>query len=510
MRRTGHYLVSGALAGAVLAAVPAVRPSAQTRGAVTFSEHVAPIVFNKCTPCHRPGEAAPFALQSYADAKQHGLLMASAVEARIMPPWKAAPGDYAFAGDRRLTEAEIETIVRWADAGMPEGDRKKLPPTPRFTEGWSLGPPDLVVSMPVAFDVPADGPDVYRSFVLPLNLGEDRWVRAIDFRPSARSVVHHSLFFADGTGGARERDARDATPGFAGGMGGFGGRGNAAAALLGLVRQGGGRGGRGGRAGAQGSGADSAGAAIDPAVVNAVGGGLGGYALGAQPRALPDGLAVFVPKGADLVLSTHFHPTGKVEHEKSTVGIYFAKEPPTQAFGVLQLPAVFGVFEGLNIPPGEKNYTIRDSFVLPVDVKAFNTGAHAHYLATRMQLTATLPDGATRTLLKIDDWDFAWQEQYQYKDFVLLPKGTRLDATISYDNSADNPRNPSQPPVRVTWGEQSTDEMGSMLLQIVAAHPEDLPTLQTAYIAHVREAALSGPGLFQLMQQRGARGRGRR
>jgi hypothetical protein len=506
MPKPRYYWVSGALAGTACAVFWAVTPRAQTREAVTFSEHVAPIVFNKCTSCHRPGEAAPFALQTYADAREHGHLMAAAVAARVMPPWKAAPGDYAFAGDRRLTDAEIATIGRWVEGGMREGDPKKLPAMPRFTEGWSLGQPDLVVSMPVAFDVPADGPDVYRSFVLPLNLSEDRWLRAIDFRPSARSVVHHSLFFADATGGARERDARDATPGFAGGMGGFGGSGRLQALL------GGARGARGRGAGGRRGGAARAGGSgnVDPAIVNAVGGSLGGYALGAQARALPDGLALLVPKGADLVLSTHFHPSGKVEHEKSTVGLYFAKQPPTQAFGVVQLPPVFGVFEGLNIPPGEKNYTISDSFVLPVDVKAFNTGAHAHYLATRMHLTATLPDGTRRTLLKIDEWDFAWQEQYQFKDFVLLPQGTRLDASISYDNSADNPRNPSQPPVRVTWGEQSSDEMGSMMLQLIAARPEDLPALQQAYVAHVRESALNGPGLFQLLQQRAGRGRRRR
>jgi len=216
---------------------------------------------------------------------------------------------------------------------------------------------------------------------------------------------------------------------------------------------------------------------------------------------LPDGLAFFVPKEADLVLSTHFHPSGKVEQEASTVGLYFASAPPTQAFAGLALPPLFGVFEGIDIPPGEKEYTIRDSFVLPVDVKAFNVGAHAHYLAKRMKLTATLPDGATKTLLQIDDWDFAWQDQYPFENFVLLPKGTRLDGWITYDNSADNPRNPSHPPKRVAWGEQSTDEMGSVGLLVVAAHEDDLPTLQEVYANHVRQAALTRPGLRRLMQQ---------
>jgi hypothetical protein len=460
---------------------------------VTFSEDVAPIVFNKCATCHRPGEAAPFSLQSYADVKRRGALISAAVTSGLMPPWKASPGDYAFRGDRRLSAPEIDVIKQWVSAGMPEGDPAKLPQMPKFTQGWQLGEPDLVVSMKEAFEVPAEGPDVYRNFVLPLNLTEDRWVRAVDFRPSARAVVHHSLFFLDATGAARRQDAEDSTPGFAGAMGGFAGRGN----LAGLLGIGGGRG--GGRNGAGRADRREA-ADQDVDVMRAIA-GLGGWALGAQARMMPDGLAYFVPKGSDLVLSTHFHPSGKAEKETSVVGIYFAKAAPTQAFSGVQLPPIFGVLEGINIPAGEKEYTIRDSWVLPVDVKAFNAGAHAHYLAKHMTLTATFPDRTTRTLLEIRDWNFAWQEQYQFKEFVPLPKGTRLDVTITYDNSADNPRNPNRPPARVTWGEQSTDEMGAMGLQVVTDRPEDLRVLQRAFADHVREAAMARPGLRQMMMR---------
>ena len=216
-------------------------------------------------------------------------------------------------------------------------------------------------------------------------------------------------------------------------------------------------------------------------------GGLGGWALGAQPHALPEGLAFFLPKGSDLVLSTHFHPSGKAEREASVVGLYFSEAPPTLAFAVVQLPPIFGVLEGLDISAGEKEYTIRDSWTVPVDVKAFNAGAHAHYLAKRMTLTATFPAGETKTLLEIEDWDFAWQDQYQFQEFVVLPKGTRLDVVITYDNSADNPRNPSHPPARVMWGEQSTDEMGGMGLQVVADRDEDLAVFQQAFLQHVRQ-----------------------
>jgi len=192
-------------------------PSAQAP--VTFSEHVAPIVFANCTSCHRPGEAAPFSLMSYRDARPLAKAIASATAAHAMPPWKAGPSDYPFANARQLSADQIATLQKWVADGALEGDPARLPPLPRFTEGWQLGPPDLTVSMRDAFEVPARGADVYRNFVVPLNLDRDTWVRALEFKPSAKSVVHHSLFFLDATGGARERDAEDPLPGFPGGMG---------------------------------------------------------------------------------------------------------------------------------------------------------------------------------------------------------------------------------------------------------------------------------------------------
>jgi hypothetical protein len=454
---------------------------------VTFSEHVAPIVFANCTPCHRPGEAAPFPLTSYREVRPVAKAIAAATSSRVMPPWKAGPSDFEFQNVRQLSPDQIVTLQRWVAEGTLEGDPAQLPPLPRFTDGWQLGAPDLVVTMSEPFEVPAGGPDIYRNFVVPLNLDRDTWIQAVAFKPSARAVVHHSLFFLDDTGVARERDAADPLPGFPGGMG--------AARVPGI--------GRGGRAGVAGllAGRDTADRPDDP--VARSGGGLGGWALGGRALQLPDGLAFFVPKGADLILSTHFHPAGKMEHEQSTVGLYFADAPPTQAFTTIQLPPIFGVFEGLDIPAGEQRYVVKDSFVVPVDVLAFSVGAHAHYLGKHMKLTATLPDSTVRTLLRIDDWDFSWQERYSFKSFVALPKGTRLDVEITYDNSTANKRNPSRPPVRVRWGEESTDEMGSIGLQVVAAVPGELRHLQQAFGDHVRQAALTRPGLRQLLQRRG-------
>jgi hypothetical protein len=365
---------------------------------------------------------------------------------------------------------------------MPEGNTADLPKTPAFAEGWQLGKPDLVVKMPKAYVVKAEGPDIYRNFVLPLNLSQDTWVSAIEFRPSARSVVHHTLMFYDATGTARKRDGEDGQPGFGGGMGGLlgGNRGaGAGGGLRGLLS------GQSGAAGGLGS--------------------LGGWALGANAAMLPDDLAYHVPKGADIILSTHFHPTGKSESEQSAVGLYFAKKAPAKQFTGIQLPPLFGVFSGINIPAGDKDFIIEDQYTLPVDVQAFGVSAHAHYLGKEMKLTALLPDGKLKTLIWIPDWDFNWQGQYLYKDDVPLPKGTKLSVRIRYDNSAANPRNPSTPPKNVRWGEQSTDEMGSVILRLVAASESDLPVLEQDYRKHVRErmfAGARGGGLRRLLNNR--------
>ena len=218
LRRGWPFACVAFVVGAVVFRQGAAHPQAQ--GPITFSQHVAPIMFANCTGCHRPGEAAPFQLMNYRDARPLAKAIAAATASRVMPPWKAGPGDVEFANARQLTTEQIEIIQRWVADGALEGDARLLPALPRFTEGWQLGPPDLVVSMSEAFEVPASGPDVYRSFVVPLNLDRDVWVRAIDFRPSARAVVHHSLFFLDGTGSARERDESDPGPGFRGSMGG--------------------------------------------------------------------------------------------------------------------------------------------------------------------------------------------------------------------------------------------------------------------------------------------------
>ena len=363
-----------------------------------------------------------------------------------MPPWHAAHGYGEFADERRLTDQQIATIGEWVKQGMPQGDPRKMPKLPAFPDGWHLGKPDLVLEMPAAYEVPADGPDIYRNFVLPTNISEDKWVRAVEFHPGARKAVHHAIFGYIRGGGAAKLDGADGKPGFAG--------------------------------------FTSLGLGAAPGM--APSGPLGGWAVGSTPVSLQDGLAFPLAKGSDFVLQLHFHPTGKVEKERSTIGIYFTDKAPERRIWNIGQPGFFGLLSNIDIPPGEKNYSIKGTMKMPVDMRAYSVMAHAHYLGKEMKATATLPDGTVVPLLWVKDWDFNWQDRYNYEEPVLLPKGTQLDVTITYDNSADNPRNPSNPPKRVRWGLESFDEMGGVQFVMTTTNAADEAFMQRIGAAVVK------------------------
>jgi mono/diheme cytochrome c family protein len=424
--------VAISLCFAVWLTASATSPTAPTTraAAVTFSEHIAPILYDNCVTCHRPGEAAPFSLISYEDAAKRASLLADVTKSRYMPPWHAEPGFGDFADERRLTDAQIDSIAEWVKQGMPRGSAA-MPKLPAFTEGWQLGKPDLVLEMPEAFDIPADGPDLYRNFAIPTGLTEDKWVRAVEYRPGSRRVVHHALFgFARG-GAVKELIPSEAKPGFGGAM---------------PVR-------------------------FIPAFAPA--GDLGGWAVGTTPRFLPENLSWTMNKGSDFILQLHLHPTGKPEKERSTVGLYFANTPPPRKVRETMAPGLFGALANIDIPAGEKAYVVKGTARTFANMRAYSVLAHAHYLGKEMKAVATFPDGTTKPLLWIKDWDFNWQDRYVYKQPVDLPKGTRIDVTITYDNSADNPHNPCNPPRRVQWGVQSYDEMGAIVFQTMTSSDAD-------------------------------------
>ena len=424
--------------------------AASAADAPNFNKDIAPIVWKNCAGCHRPGEVGPFSLLTYKDAAKRASFLHEITESRRMPPWKAEPGFGEFHDTRRLSDQEIRTIARWAEAGAPEGNAKDLPPAPRFPEGWQLGTPDLVLEVSEPFSIPASGRDVYRCFVIPIPTESDRTVSAVEFRPGNRKVVHHALLFLDNIGAARKKDEADAGPGYSS----FGGPG------------------------------------ILPT------GSLGGWAPGAMSRFLPDGVGKFLRKGSDLVLQVHYHPDGKPETDRTTVGIYFTKTPARQIVAGISVRS-----RDLDIAPGEARYHVTaQSAPLPVDAQAIGITPHMHYVGKEMKVVAEAPDGKTTPLIWIKDWDFNWQGQYQYRSPIKLTKGTVIKLDAYYDNTADNPRNPSDPPKRVHWGEQTTDEMCLLGVQVVTDSMADLRKI----------TAMRGNGLGALLVGGGGAGDGER
>jgi tetratricopeptide (TPR) repeat protein len=347
-----------------------------------------------------------------------------------MPPWLPAPGDIEFIGERRLSEAQITVFTDWLTTGMPEGDPALSPPTPVWPGGWDLGPPDLVVTMPSAYAVPATGPDIYRHFVIPVPLKRRRYVAAWQFIPRSRAV-HHAFIRLDRSGQARRHDAADPDPGF--------------------------------------PGMDT------PAGIELPEGHFSSWQPGAAPRRIQPGLSWALDPGVDLVIQMHLQPLGRMESLKADIGFYFTDQPPTNHLFKVAL----GSFD-IDLPPGSSNVVVTDQFVLPGFADLLGLLPHTHYLGRRVEARAILPAGAQKTLLLIPEWDFNWQGDYICRTPVRLPAGTRVLMEISFDNSTNNPRNPFHPPRRVRYGPSTTDEMAEIWLQLLPATPDDAKHLSEA------------------------------
>ena len=410
--RRNRLLVPATLAVALLTTTaPGLEPP-------TFSGDVARILQTRCQTCHRPGEHAPFPLLTYRDAYDKRDDIRDAVKGRVMPPWKPVPGFGDFVEPRRLTDDELTTLVRWIDAGAPEGDPAKLPPPRVFPEGWGLGPPDHVLEMAETYTVAARASDIYRCFVIPTSFSEDRWVTKVEYAPGDRKLVHHILSYIDTTSSAEALDRGDPGPGYTC----FGG----------------------------------------PGFVPA--GGLGGWAPGIQPRVMADGVGMLLPKGANVVVQMHYNnSTTESRTDRTRVGLHFARSPiDKRQRGIAVLNRTF------TIPPGERRYEVRASWTDPFgrDLHADTITPHMHLLGREMKVRATYPNGTVRPLIHIDDWDFNWQGSYTFTRPVPLPAGTRIDMVAVFDNSAERKGQPSKPPRAVSWGEGTTDKMAIAFVSI--------------------------------------------
>ena len=379
----------------------------KANGPVTYNRHIAPILQANCVECHRAGEVAPFELLTYQDAAKRASHMVEVVSEKRMPPWKVHEGHGEFIGERRLTPFEIDLLTRWSEAGTPEGEAADRPAAPTFATGWKLGEPDLVVKMPVAFQVPASGPDIFRFFVTDIPIPEDKMVVGIEFRPGNPRVVHHAIMYLDKSGQARKRDEATPEPGYEGFLtGGF-----------------------------------------------RPDGVLGFWAPGYTARLYGEEAGQLMRKGSDLAFQLHYHPSGKEEIDQSMIGIHFADKPVKKRVAGLAL-----INFDLKIPAGEARHRMDYSFTTPVALNIIEIVPHMHMIGTEMKVTATLPDGSSESLIWID-WDFNWQDVFRFRRPILLPAGTRIDVEGYFDNSDKNPFNPSTPPKQVMFGEQTIDEM---------------------------------------------------
>jgi len=403
------------LLAAVAFAVPA---SGQ---AVTYSREIARIFQAKCGQCHRPNDIAPFSLDSYQQAVAWAADIRRVVTEGLMPPWKPVEGHGVFRDSFALTAEERRQLLDWIDHGMPEGDPADLPPPVENPGEWVLGEPDRVLVMPEGF-TPRRGRDIYRCFVLEAGLEEDRFVSAIDILPGNRQAVHHVIVYLDESGEAARKKEEDGQPGY-NCLGGPGvplvNMSGSISSLLGF---------------------------------NAT---LGGWAPGARPRHLPDGIGMRLRKNARIVLQIHYYTAVSVEADRTRLGIYYSKKPVERSLYFLPLAQT-----NLEIPAGAERHIVRWDFLVPpfLDAQAISIFPHMHLLGTQIRVQAEL-FGRVTPLIYIDKWDFNWQGAYTYQEPVSLPAFSRLRMECEYNNSASNPRNPSNPPKVVRWGEETEDEM---------------------------------------------------
>jgi hypothetical protein len=387
----------------------------------TFYKDVLPVLQKNCQSCHRPGEAGPMSFLDYKSTRPWAKAIKAAVASKKMPPWPADAHFGKFANDRSLSDADLKTLVAWADSEAPEGNPKDAPKPVSWVEGWTIGKPDAVLQMPVAFDVPASGTIDYQYLVIPTGFTEDKWVTLAEVRPGNRALVHHVIAYIRPKGSPWMADAQPGVP--------FAPK----------------RGERRRPAAGEGQPAQQRNELPNELLV--------GYAPGMPAQICPKDTAKLLPAGADIVLQLHYTSNGTAGTDKTRVGLTFAKEQPK--YRELTMSATNNRFA---IPPGDGNYEVHSEITLQSDSELVNLMPHMHLRGKDFLYKAVYPTGETSTLLSVPKYDFNWQLVYWLDKPLVLPKGTKLDCTAHFDNSANNPANPD-PAKEVRWGDQSWEEM---------------------------------------------------
>jgi hypothetical protein len=431
--------IVAAAALAVFSVAASVQTAAQGRPAAapTFSKDVAPILYKNCANCHRAGEIGPMALLTYNDARPWAKSSAPRVANGTMPPWHADPTHGEFLNDRRLSDADRDTIVKWASGGAPEGNHADLPAPPTFAEGWQMGQPDVVFAMQEDYPIPAEGTIDYKWFEVPTNLTEDKWVQAIEIRPGARTNVHHVIAYmrtpppaqpaAAPAGGAAAAQGSRPTPPFtmAAGMG----RPPTAPKP------------------------DRAPVENDRPPTRTPGGWLGGFAPGQAVRVYQPGTALKIPAGAVVVLQMHYTANGQAAADRTRIGIRYASAPPKTEVRVVALAN-----QNFVLPAGAPDTRVDAEVTLNQDITLWSVLPHTHVRGKKWEVTAIYPDGRSELILNVPKYDFNWQTDYVFKQPLQLPKGTKLHTAAWYDNSPAHKANPD-PKKDVYWGDQTWEEM---------------------------------------------------
>jgi len=368
--------------------------------APTYHDRISRIVQANCLACHREGGAGPFALDTYDRVKGRRGMIQYVLEEKLMPPWHADEMGGPWRNVAALPADDLAAMLAWFDAGAPEGDPRNAPLPRSFAPGWRMGEPDAVVRLPEDFEIPAEGALDYQYAYVKTDFGEDKWIAAMEFRPTAPQVVHHALIFVEEP--RKEGESRDDFRGrWQGGLRGY----------------------------------------------------FGGMVPGQGPTIYPEGVAKKLPAGAWLKFQMHYTPNGAFARDRTEVGFIFADGPPVHEMH--HNSAMTTKFE---IPAGASNYEVRADATFPVDAVLYSFAPHMHLRGKAFRYDLIYPDGRAETILNIPRYDFNWQTAYRLLEPLRIPKGARIECTAWFDNSTDNPANPD-PTKRVEFGEQTWDEM---------------------------------------------------
>jgi hypothetical protein len=429
-------LLASVICGSVgLATVSAEQVGSAAAAAPTFSKDVAPIFYAKCVTCHRAGEIGPMSLITYREVRPWAASIRDKVSSRVMPPWHADPEHGSFRNDRSLSASEIDTVVRWVNAGSPEGNPSELPKAPQFADGWQIGKPDVVFEMATEYEIPARGTIDYQYFEVPTNFTQDMWIQAGEARAGDRAHVHHIIVSAIEPPGTTRPSAMTVRPILS--------QGAAPPVPAAPAAPAAGRG--AGRALTDQQRAAAAARAGANMLVN--------WAVGEDAPVHADGTAKRIPAGSPLVVQIHYTTNGTPGKDRSRVGFIFSKTPPAREVrtGLIANPM-------FAIPPGDANHLVEAEATFTNDVKVWTMHPHMHFRGKDMTYTATYPDGRKEVVLRVPRYDFNWQGDYWLKEPLALPKGSTLRVTAHFDNSTANKANPN-PSETVRWGDQTWEEM---------------------------------------------------